>query len=389
MGQESVYGMLGNREGQREIHDMLSTIVDSLDDDHKRVELLIRNALLAHWTSQYPEELAAATKAVALSKKVGDQSLTRQSYYIWAWALFHSGDVDSSLEHAKTALSMARNAGDRLAEGNALNILGLIHLSRGDFYGALGYLKDFLTITGELGDLTRKITSLNNSGVALTRLGDFQAARNQFQQILTTAQETGDSSSAGTALINLSWVAASLQEWEIARSYAEDGVARKREQEHLDAIAEGLVWLGHAWLGLNQPQKAMAAYQESLAIRSKLDQPQLGIGAVAGLARCAVAQGDIQAAFDHTNEIIEYLDGGGGLEGAWEPLRIYLTCYQVLNLAGDPRAERILGTAYNILEEQAAQIPDPVYRVLFRENIPWHRDIMKIWQERKSHSGIV
>ena len=379
--------MMVNRDGQREILERLAALVETLDDDQKRVELLLRKALLAYWTSDFPEARAAASKAVSLSENIGDQSLIRQSYYIQAWALFHLGDTEGSLAHAKTALSMARLAADRLAEGNALNVLGMIRLSQGDFFAAYGYLKDFLAIAHKIGDLTREITALNNYGVSLTRLGDFQAAQEHFQRLLTISQETGDRSSGSTALINLSWVAAAQEEWELARQYAEKGVARKREQEHVEALAEGLVWLGHAWLGLNQPEKSMAAYRELLAIRQKLGQPQLAMGAVAGLARSAVALGDLTSASGYAAEIIAHFADGESLQADWEPLRIYLTCYQVLELAGDPQAEKILKTAFDLLQKQAAMISDPAYRSLFLDNIPWHREIIHAWKLRQTHSS--
>jgi len=383
MGQERVFSMQGNRDGQRDILETLTTIVDTLTDERKRVELLIRRTWFAFWISEFPEALANAQKAVTLSETVDDQNLSRQAYYAWAWMLQQQGDTELALVQAKRALSMARQADDHRAEGNTLNILGLINIAQADFFAALNYLSGFLSIAREIGDLEREIIALNNLGVVLTRLGDYPAARDNFQQILTIAKETGDRSSESTALINLGWVTAAQGEWDSARKYSEAGIAKKREHENLEVMAEGLIWLGHAWLGLDQPEKAVAAYRESLAIRQKLDQPHLAMGGKAGLARTAVAQGDLALALEYVNEIVSYLDGGGSLQGTWEPLRIYLTCYQVHRLAGDSKAEEILEIAFNLLQEQASRIPDQEYRSLFLENVPWHRDIMSAWVARQ------
>jgi hypothetical protein len=65
-------------------------------------------------------------------------------------------------------------------------------------------------------------------------------------------------------------------------------------------------------------------------------------------------------------------------------LRIYLTCYQVLRSAGDPQAEKILETAFNLLQDQASRIPDLAYRRLFLENVSWHREIMRAWEARQA-----
>ena len=264
--------------------------------------------------------------------------------------------------------------------------MGLVNIAQGDFFAALGHLVEFVTIAREIGDLEREIIARNNLGVALTRLGDYPAARDNFQQILTIAQETGDRSSESTALVNLGWVTAAQGEWDLARKYSETGVAKKREYGQVEAVAEGLVWLGHAWLGLSQPEKAVAAYREALAVRQELDQPHLALGGKAGLARAAVAQGNLAVALGLVSEILSYLAEGGSLQGTWEPLRIYLTCYQVLRLAGDQKAEEILEIAFNLLQEQASRIPDQAYRSLFLEKVSWHREIMSAWEARNSTS---
>jgi predicted ATPase len=382
MGQEKVFNARGNRESQRDILETLAAIVDILNDERKRVELLIRKALFAFWISEFPEALDAAHQAVTLSEKVKDQSLSRQAYYAWAWMLHTQGDTDLALVQAKIALSMARQADDRRAEGNILNIMGLVNIAQGDFFAALSHLVEFLTIAREIGDLEREIIARNNLSVALTRLGDYPAARDNLQQILTIAKETGDRSSESSALINLGWVTAAQGEWDLARKYSETGVAKKREYGQVEAVAEGLVWLGHAWLGLSQPEEAAAAYREALAIRQELNQPHLALGGKAGLARAAVTQGDLGVALEHVSEILAYLAERGSLKGTWEPLRIYLTCYQVLRLAGDPQAEEILEIAFNLLEEQASRIPDQAYRSLFLEKVSWHREIMNAWEAR-------
>jgi hypothetical protein len=42
-----------------------------------------------------------------------------------------------------------------------------------------------------------------------------------------------------------------------------------------------------------------------------------------------------------------------------------------------------LGKVYDQLQERAASIPDEATRHAFLEKVPWHREIMRIGQERK------
>jgi hypothetical protein len=134
-------------------------------------------------------------------------------------------------------------------------------------------------------------------------------------------------------------------------------------------------------LQLARTNEAAAAYQQALVIRHELRQPNNAAEMRAGLARVALSQGEVRQALNHAEEILAYLTGGGTVDGADEPLRVYLTCYRVLQAAGDSRASAILETAHTLLQEQAAKIPDQPMRRSFLENVPYHRALVAAWAE--------
>ncbi len=72
---------------------------------------------------------------------------------------------------------------------------------------------------------------------------------------------------------------------------------------------------------------------------------------------------------------VAYLKAGNNLDGAEEPLRVYLTCYQALRTLNDPRAASVLETAHKLLLERAGNITDSAQRHMFLE-IPYHREIL-------------
>ena len=82
-------------------------------------------------------------------------------------------------------------------------------------------------------------------------------------------------------------------------------------------------------------------------------------------------------------EIVTYLDGGGSLDGTGEPLRVWLTCYRVLEACQDLNAFSILENAHQLLTERANKISDDRMRQKFLDNIPYHLEIMKDWQEHQ------
>jgi tetratricopeptide (TPR) repeat protein len=384
LGMEMVSGMRGDRITQREALQSLQEIADRQADDHKRAQVLIREAWFGYWIGEYTKAQLAAKKAVIIAESADEQDLLRQADYALAWAYLQHGDSDKALIHAGDALPLARQSDNRRDEGNTYNLLGMISIAQGDYYTASGYLEQFLNIARQIGDRERETTALNNLGVAKTILGNYRAALNYFQQHLSIALEMGDVVSEGTSYINLAWVYSSKGDWEQAIKSAGDGLTKKREQEQVEAVAEGLIWLGHAWVGMGQPENAIPLYNKSLTIRRELDQPHLAMGVLAGLARAELARGDPSGAQGHVGQIVNYLDEGGSLHGTWEPFRIYLTCYQVLIQLEDRRAERILEEACSVLQERADRIPDEEDKRRFLEEVPWHRELMVEWQSRRA-----
>lgn len=380
LGRERVLGIQGNREAQGEALESLATIAEKLENQHKQVEVLVRKSWYAYWLSEFAEAISAAEQAVSLAEADQEQELTGQAYYAWAWSDLQLGDSSSALVHAKRALALARSTGDRKGEGNIHNIMGMINIRAGDYYRAQGFLNNFLAVSRELGDKDRQITALNNLGVTMHILGNYPAARDYFLKILSIAREISNRVFEGVALANLAWVDATLGEWQSAINYAETSIKLNREVEQIESAAEGLIWLGNARLGLGQPVEASMAYQEALKFRQEFSQAHRSLEALAGLARAALAQGDPAAARDHVEPILTHLESGGDLQGSWEPLRIFLACYQALKAVDDPRAGEILSEAHTMLQEQAERIPDVEARRRFLENVPWHAEIISHWR---------
>ncbi|UCH27350.1 MAG: tetratricopeptide repeat protein [Trueperaceae bacterium] len=383
-GRMNVYATQGNRVAQREDLASMTGVADRLEDERKRAEVVFEYAWLAFWIGDFAEMEAAAGRAIDLAETAQQQDLVGKAYLALAWAQIQLSEHEAALSHAQTALELAQQTGDPRAQKSSFDALAMIHMALGAYTTARDHNERALALAQKSGDPKLVAVSLNNLGVVSTLLGDFQDAWDKYQQHLEISREIGDSVYEAMTHVNLGWVSSAQGNWDLAREHALTGVELTKKVDHHEAAAEGLVWLGHAWLGLKQPEKAAAAYRESLDIRRRLEQTHLATGALAGLARVAATKGDLTLARKHIDEIVSYLAKGGTLNGTWEPLRIYLTCFDVLEQVDDPRADQILEEAFGFLQQRADQIPNEADRRRYLEDIPWHRDIVAAWSSRRA-----
>jgi len=102
---------------------------------------------------------------------------------------------------------------------------------------------------------------------------------------------------------------------------------------------------------------------------------------IAGLARVALARGDIAGAMATIAEVIAHFDDGGSVDGTEDPLWIYLTCHEVLAAAAAPRSAEFLERTHRLLSERAEPL-GAAERATFLGNVPSHRAIVAAWNAR-------
>jgi tetratricopeptide (TPR) repeat protein len=331
---------------------------------------------------EYETARAYHEQALALVQGMDDLSAQGLALYSLGSLFVVQGLFQEAQPYLEQALVAFRQIGDRRREGMVLNNLGILVTSQGDHAAARTYYEQDLAICREIGDRRGEGMAGGNLGLALYRLGEYEPALVYLEQDLAIARAIGEPQSESVALSNLGRIAQELGDYEQSRAYYARSVDICRRINDRDGEGYELTGLGDALLGLDKFEEATEAFQRAVDLRREMGQPHLMIESVAGLARVALAQGDDAQALDHVARILEYLDGGGSLDGTDQPLRTYLTCYQGLRAGGAARAGEILETAHDLLQEQTAKIPDPETRRSFLESVPYHREIVAAWQAR-------
>ncbi len=325
----------------------------------------------------YAAAQRAYEESLRLSQEVGDRGREIVSLQNLGLVLSTRGDWAAARDYYERSLKSAREIGYRRGENYALESLGTVFMDQGDYLAAWDIYAQTLAISREIGDRREEARSYTYLGEICRALGDYAGAREHYARSLELARAVGERASEGLTLGNLSLIAHNQGDDAAARQYGEQALQIVRESGDRRTQGYVLTALGHALAGLGQWGESLSAYQEALAIRRELGESCLVMETLAGLARLHLAQGEATAALGPAQEIAAYLEAGGTLDGADEPLRVYLTCYRALQANGDPRSRAILATAYRLLQQRAAQLTDEASRRSFLEQVPYHRQVVE------------
>jgi predicted ATPase/class 3 adenylate cyclase len=420
MEQTTVLSRMGDRSAQAHNLNLLEDLANQLHDHRHIAQSLMMHMDYAFTIGNYPDTIAYAERVVSLAQEIQETAILLEAYRLWPLALMHQGKLDEAIRQAQVGLELARRAERRLEEGNLLNTMGLIALEQQNPAEAYSYFEKSLSIARETQNRAAELNSLNNMGNAAGFVqGNYLAARNYYEQVYTLARERGDRYREGIALGNLGWAAGMQGDFASARNYlgqaliiarqvgnqyqetymlinlsnvagiqgdalaalqfAEQAVELARKTGERSGEAWGLLYLGHAFTLCRQYERARQAFETSLLIRRELNQPSLALEPMAGLVQLALEVDDAEFALKWTEEVLEYLSNGGTLEGTEEPLRIYLACFQTLEMQNDPRASAVLNKAVALLDAQASRFNDDESRRSYIENVPWRRAIRDAW----------
>ncbi len=166
-----------------------------------------------------------------------------------------------------------------------------------------------------------------------------------------------------------------------AQQYFERGIHKARAMKHRLEEADSTYGLGLVAEKNGEMMKAARHYQEALTLKERLDLHIPPLEPLAGLARLALFEATdekIKESLGYVEGILTYLEQNPSLAGITHPTEIYLTCYQVLQAVGDPRASKLLAQGQKILHEMANRISDESLRNGFLNNIESNRKILMV-----------
>jgi tetratricopeptide (TPR) repeat protein len=413
---EEVNKWAGHRPEQASVLATLENLAQQLGEIGKQAEVALRQASYAAMISDFPTSIQRARQSITLATQIGDREKEAGGFLQCGLAQRRMGQYEPAHEALQQALALAQAAGltalagrclgnigfmalqqgkfheahaifeqeyaaaqaigNRRHEGIALQDLGVVAGELGNLSQAQGYFEQALYITRETGDRRGESVAQDNLGGVALRVGNYPQAQTHYVQALQIAREIRDPTHESAVLTNLGNVALFEEDFLVALKYFKQAFQIADAIGYQVAKGVALTGVGQALTGLKRFEEARAAFQEAIAIRQGMGATHLEMDSRAGLARVALAEGNLGEAMQHLETILAFLAQGGSLP---DPISTYLVCYEVLQRHHDPRAHEILQTAYLHLQENAEKIQEEAIRLSFLKNVPWHRKLSHLY----------
>jgi class 3 adenylate cyclase/tetratricopeptide (TPR) repeat protein len=412
-----VYDVQGERAAEAQDLAALTTLANALNDEQRKAEVALRYAAYHEATSDFPAALKSARGAIQWAKRASSSEQEIAGLIAAGRALWRQGKFEEARQYLVEALDLARQHSDRAGEADSLHNLGTVLYFLGNHEEAQRHLEQAREIRHVLGNRRGEAISLNNLAGVYHALGDFAQAKVFSEQALAIYQSIGDRRNEAQGLSNLGNIYHALGELETtikhheqaltifkvindrrgeavanenlglifhelgdnmrAKAYCEQALEIERDIGDQESEGYSLTYLGLALEGLGNLEAAHNAYQEALHLRREIGQTAHAIDDLAGLARVALAQGQVDKARTYVEETLTWIENNG-IAGIEYPLRVYLTGADVFVAMGQPeQAADMIQTAHALLLEQAAKISDEATRQAFLENGPLHRELQE------------
>jgi len=378
LAREKTNHLQGRRAEQRRDLEALDALARAAADDRRRAKVAVRCANLARIDADWAASERHSRDAMRWAGAASDDVLRLQGQVSLAIALRGRGQLDDATALAKAGLAEASERGLKHIAWGYLRALALITESQGDEVASAEMERQALRIARELGDRFAEAIGLDCMGQVAILVGDLDEAQRSFEDALHLQRELGLRSQEAHALAYLAavlfWRGDEARALVVARQALEMSVASGAR--YPEAWAQ--YRLGEAQATLGRHAEASASFAAAAALAR-----DIGVGlertAVAGLARVAMAQGDVATALRH----VETLMAGpqpdvAAPDTTFHPELVALTCHEVLARVGDPRAAEWLERARALLWAVADRIPDAAQRRAHVAAMPHRRAIVAV-----------
>ena len=241
--------------------------------------------------------------------------------------------------------TLSPRASNIIVDVSLVNCRGALHAIRDEYSLARAMFERALEITQTYTD---ELDPLGNYailslGQLADMLGNDAAARRWLERGLRLSQTTNNRYQEMIGERYFTLLALRTNTPAEAATHAKNGLRLAQEQSAYNEEAICTTLLGRALEESGQLDEALVQLEHARSSFAALPRPYFAIEPLAGLARVALARGDLAGALVYIEAVLIFL-AAGPCTGLNEPFLVFLSCVRVLQALGDERADEVLHT---------------------------------------------
>jgi tetratricopeptide (TPR) repeat protein len=373
----SLMGDLAQVEGRREA---LQALLDLSAEIGDPVRLAEANSLTGFFLANQGEDrqaLASYEAGLAAARQAGDRAIEARLLALKVVSDTRLGEFQAAALAVESALACAEQVSDKEALARIYTNVALFYTETGDLARAAQIIAQATELNRGPGYRPGEVVNLSNLGYTYVLLGLAEKSLPVLERALDLAESVGAHRIGGYAGLNLALAQIRLGSLPAARKFLDALLPKFEALKDVFAQASTHAYSALALEAGGEPGPAAGRFQRALDLLRSIGAPGYASDVLAGLARCALAQGQPEAARQYAVQLWETLQLKGPI-GMEFPVWAYLTCAEVFQAVGDTEDSLAAAQAgYTELSVRADKISDPAWRRSFLENIPEHREIAR------------
>jgi predicted ATPase/class 3 adenylate cyclase len=271
------------------------------EDWNKALEFNLKAAKKALQSFANREALAYFDQALEIAEREGSvvDAPTHMSLYEAQSDLYLIlNEFQQSIDESKKLLALARQISDVVCETKALTSIGYASLFNHNFDQANEYALEAIKAAGNLGDRSYLAGAFFILGQVEALTGRLDEAKPKLRQALIISRSAGDLRYESLSLGNLGFYNNWKGEYREAIGLLSRGFQIAKDNHLLAPLFDNLFMYGVALTGTGEYDRALAIFEEGLALTEKIGDEIFHMRVLNSLGWMYLECGDLDQAFD-------------------------------------------------------------------------------------------
>ena len=367
---DEVLGFLSDTQARLVEDELLVSLAQAMGREDYLAEAYDRQGNYLSYCGNNLRAAELLRKAYQSAISVEDPGLACRALGMLIISLAKLGEMEEAGKWAEQVLDLAQHSGDDLTLAKGLSNLSTYYTLRGDHCQAIQMINQQVAVTRQMNHRMGEAIGLGNLGYEYLHIGMYSLGIVTLEKALELANAYGMLRDAAYTQLNLGLAYVRVKDFPSAHRSLETAMQRLAGTQDAYGMAAGSLYLGLAYEMHGDPHGAEGWFRQAQQAYSEIRMPGSALDSQAGLARCALARGDVPAAQALNQELWAQLQQTQAI-GMEFPILAYQTCAMVFDRSGQAEEmAQALRLGYQRLTEHASLISDPNWRRFYLHEIP-------------------